>query len=173
MKNTIKSTHILSIRERFIIFLFENSKNMYRYVFKRKQKSWEISKEKLMLFSENTLGKDLALFLNKNNFKLEPKLEKHDIYHVLTNYPTTALGEIQLSAFNIGSGKRSLYTVGVAFVGTIIMVDNLTAIRSAFKKGKKAINYTNWDFEFLLKENTEDLKKLLFNKTNNNIITII
>lgn len=67
--------------------------------------------EELQQFKRNTLGKDLALFLVKNNFKLESKLEKHDIYHILTYYPTTVIGKICLSSFNI---EKKLYILGVS-----------------------------------------------------------
>ena len=154
------------IREKFILFLFENSKNMYRYIFKRKIKAWEINLDYLLQLEKDTLGNDLAMFLIKNNFKLEAKLEKHDIYHVLTGYPTTVLGEISLSSFNIGTGKRSLYTFLVAIVGAFIMLENMKIFIKAFKKGKSAKNYTKWQFEYLLKEKTQDLQKLLFNNIN-------
>lgn len=168
-KNTIKYT----IREKLILFLFENSKNIYRKYFKKDVLAWNITIPKLLNYKENTLGKDLALFLIENNFQVEPKFETHDIYHILSSYPTTVLGEICLSAFNVGSGKKSLYTYAVTLVGSIILIDKLSSILKAYKRGKSAKNYSLWSFEFLLNEKTEDLKALLFNNKNINNNTII
>ena len=173
MKNVIKSTYLVSIREKMIIFLFENSKNICRNLFKKNKKAWNTSVEKIANYPINTLGNDLSVFLKSNGFNLEPKLETHDIYNVLTNYPTTALGEILLSTFNIGTGKKSIYTFGVALIGSIIMLEKLPKIISAFQKGQKSTNYTKWNFEYLLNEDTESLKALLFKKYKTEIQTII
>jgi len=169
----IENTSKYTFRERLIVFLFENSKNIYRITFKKNKKAWDTSLEKLETYNHETLAKDLSLFLKENNFKLEEKFESHDIYHVLTQYPTTVKGEICLSFFNIGTGKKSIYTVGVAFIGLFIMLENYKLFIKAYKRGKTAKNYTKWNFEFLLNEKTENLRKLLFNKINNENIIII
>lgn len=152
----------LKIRERLIIQLFEHSKNVYRQVFKRNKKAWNTSINELSKFENGTLGKDLANFLNKNNFALEPKLEKHEIYHILTGYPTTVVGEICLSLFNVANGKRSIYTGGVAFLGAFLLLEEYQTFKTAYQKGKKARAYVKWEFEHLLNENTNNLKALLF-----------
>ena len=166
MKTLILRLNKLTLREEIIIFLFENSKNLYRNVFKNETEAWKITVSDLLKYPNNSLGKDLAIFLKTNDFKLEPKLEKHDIYHILSDYPTTVIGEICLSSFNIGTGKRSLYTMIVAIIGAVIMLDKYKLFLTAYKRGKKAKSYTKWNFEYLLKEETDCLKKLLFNQKN-------
>lgn len=162
MKNDIVLSSKRSLRERFIIFLFDHSKNIYRIFFKKHQKNWAVTIPKLLNYENRTLGKDLALFLTEHGFELEPKFEKHDIYHILTDYPTTVTGEISLSVFNVANGKRSIYTIGVALIGVFVMIDNLETFKQAYQRGKNARSYAKWKFEHLLNENTQELKKHIF-----------
>lgn len=155
-----------SIRAKLLLVLFEISKPVYRFVFKRKQKAWQKDIKQLLNYAPHTLGNDLALFLLKNRFNLEPKLEKHDIYHIISGYSTTIIGEIELSWFNIGVGKRSLYTLGVAGLGALLLIEYFACFRQAYQRGKTARNYSRWNFENLLNENTEELKKHIFYKEN-------
>lgn len=162
MKKVISIQTNYTFREKLIIALFDLSKNIYRVTIKRYTKNWNTSIAQLANYNDGTLGKDLALFLEAHNFNLEPKFEKHDIYHFLTDYPTTVVGEICLSTFNVGNGKRSIYTVGVAMVGVLIMIDNYSVFKKAYFRGKNARSYVKWDFQHLLNEQTINLKALLF-----------
>lgn len=166
MKNNISISQTYSLRERLIVLLFDYSKNIYRLTIKRKHKTWPLTKAKLLQFPKGSLGKDLGLFLNEQGFELEPKFEKHDIYHILTDYPTTVIGEICLGVFNVANGKRSIYTVGVALFGVFIMIDEFEVFKQAYQRGKNARSYANWKFEHLLNENTEELKKHIFRQKN-------
>ena len=102
----------------------------------------------------------------KNDFQLEAKYENHDVYHILTNYPTTIIGEICLATFNVGNGKRKLFTVACALFGAIVMFEHYKTFIDAFQRGKNARFYGNWKFEYLLKENTVELKKYIFKQKN-------
>ena len=172
MKNHISIPQTYSLRERLILLLFDYSKNIYRLTIKRKQKAWPLTIEKLLQFPKGSLGKDLGLFLRVQGFELEPKFEKHDIYHIITDYPTTVIGEICLGVFNVANGKRSIYTVGVALLGVLIMLEEYETFAQAYQRGKNARSYANWKFEHLLNENTEELKKHIF-KQKNDLETMI
>ena len=161
-----------SLREKAIIFMFEHSKNAYKKWFKKKQMAWTTSRTQLRQYEEGSLGKDLAIFLTINQFELEAKFEKHDIYHVLTDYTTTVVGEICLSIFLIANGKRSIYTRGVAFVGSIAMIEHFKLFKAAYLRGKYAHSIAKWQFEHLLKENTNDLKKQIFKQKHSPVVVI-
>ncbi len=165
MKTTINATNY-SFREKLILFFFDALKGIYKKFFKRNKKAWKTTILELLKFEDHTLGKDLALFIQKNNFQLEAKYENHDVYHVLTNYPTTIIGEICLATFNVGNGKKKLFTVASALIGAIIMFEHFKIFKAAYQRGKNAKFYGNWKFEYLLKENTEELKKYIFKQEN-------
>lgn len=168
MKNIVPVLKIkYSLREKLIILLFNYSKELYRIFIKRNVKPWSFSLQDLNKFRKGSLGKELATFLQKHHFDLEPKFEKHDIYHILTDYPTNVIGEISLSVFNVGNGKRSIYTIGVALIGVFIMLEEYQVFIKAYKRGKAARSFAKWKFEFLLNENTQELKKHIFREDNN------
>ncbi|MGB0884923.1 MAG: Coq4 family protein [Chitinophagales bacterium] len=167
MKNIILVKQKYPIREWLIYFLFENSKNIYRVFAKRNYEPWTLTVNNLLAFEENTLGKDLGLFLNKHNFNLEPKFEKHDIHHLLTGYEPNVIGEVCVSVFNLANGKRKLYTSVAAFFGVLIMFEEYKTFIEAYKRGKNARSYAKWKFEHLLNENTQELKKYIFKQENN------
>lgn len=74
------------MRKKFIYWLFEHSQRMY-VNFKNK-KPWGITSQELLTYSKNSFGFHLGKLLIENNFELLPKVERHDCYHLLTNYGT-------------------------------------------------------------------------------------
>ena len=94
----------MAIRKNICVWLFEKSTMPYARLFKRGKAPWKLSKKDLMNFQKGTLGNALGTFLYRNNFDLIPKLERHDAYHVITNYGTEVENEIALQYFFFGNG---------------------------------------------------------------------
>lgn len=98
-------------------------------------------------------------WFKKNQFQLIPKLEDHDVLHVLLNYKTTLVGEIKMQCFLLGNRKRSVYALFTALIGIVLVPEKLLAFRHEFSKGKKCAAISNWDFEYLLSEPLELLQR--------------
>jgi ubiquinone biosynthesis protein Coq4 len=119
---TSDSRHkLLDIREKLLIKMFEFTKPYYVKYFKRHQNPWQQNIKTLKRFPSKTLGNALGNFLKKNDFELLPKLEAHDILHVLLNYQTTIEGEIKMQFFLLGNGKKSIYALFTAILGIILI----------------------------------------------------
>ncbi len=153
MQSTFKN-----IRKKIIITLFEKSQNMYTILFKKKKKPWNISKKELLNYPKGSLGKEIGLFLAKNNFEVLPKLERHDCYHLITGYGTEVQDEIALQYLCYGNGKKSLYLFGVIVVGTIILPDYFKYYITSYKKGKNLKPFYHLNFKPLLTTNLKTLK---------------
>ena len=77
--------------------MYEISRRPYQKYFK-KSVPWEIGKQELLQYPKNSLGFELGNFLDRNHFDIQPKLEDHDIIHVL---PTPVFPLLKKSECNI------------------------------------------------------------------------
>ena len=150
-------------RKKIINWLFEKSQTIYTRYFK-KNKPWEIRKLDLLKYSADSLGNHLGQFLEVNGFELIPKVERHDVYHVITNYGINAEDEIALQYLCFGNGKRSLYLFAVIILGTIILPDYLKYYYDSYCIGKKANAFYHYDFSKLLEVPLSDFRQFIFRK---------
>ena len=123
---------------------------LYRDLFKNNKLSWGESRESLERFSEGTLGKQLSNFLYENSIDLQPKMENHDVFHVILGYNTSLPEEAALHFFLIGNNKKSRYAKIAALVGFAIFPEYISLYRSAYRRGKNTCHFTSWEFKDLL-----------------------
>tara|TARA_B100000809_G_scaffold222378_1_gene231300 strand:- start:2480 stop:2914 length:435 start_codon:yes stop_codon:yes gene_type:complete len=138
-------------REKICIWLFEKSKTPYAKYFKSTA-AWNLNNTDLLSFPTNTLGYELGLFLTTNGYHLIPKLEKHDAYHVITEYGTSVKDEIALQFFFLGNKKRSPYLFGVITIGTLLTPEKITDYYRAYIHGKESTPFHKWNIRQLLNE---------------------
>jgi ubiquinone biosynthesis protein Coq4 len=137
------------MKDQLIEKMYEWSKKPYQRFFKNKI-AWEISKQELLSYSNETLGYHLGQFLQKNNFDIQPKLEDHDIIHVLTNTGISVREEIGMQYYLLGNGKNSLYLYLVILAGTLFYPTHINYFIKEFRKGKKAHHFHDLDFSKML-----------------------
>jgi hypothetical protein len=125
--------------------LYEWSKKPYQKYFK-KNESWNITMTELINYKEETLGFHLGCFLMKYNFEIQPKLEEHDIIHVLTNTGISVTDEIGMEYFLLGNGKRSSYQFMVIVMGTVVYPTRLKFFLNLYKRGKQSHQFYDLDF---------------------------
>lgn len=152
----------MNIRKQLIIWLFDNSQKVYTALFK-KHEAWNISTQELLTYPENTFGKQLGLFLHKNGFELIPKVERHDAYHTLTGFGTNVEDEIALQCLCLGNGKRSPYLYGAVILGILILPDYLKYYKQAYKIGKQANAFHQFNYKFILHSDFQTFKSIIFN----------
>tara|TARA_R110002051_G_scaffold101623_5_gene172465 strand:- start:3698 stop:4153 length:456 start_codon:yes stop_codon:yes gene_type:complete len=129
--------------------LYEISKKPYQKYIK-KNSPWDISAQDLLKFPNHTLGFHLSCFLLKYSFELQPKLESHDVYHVLTNTGVSVPEEISMQYYLLGNGKHSLYLFTVISIGTLLCLTHFKTFKSAYNRGKKSLKFHQIDFSKLL-----------------------
>ncbi len=168
-------------REKLCEWLFESSKGPYgKYI--KKNKEWELTREDLMSYDKESLGYALGSFLTTNDFQLLPKLERHDVYHVLTDFTISVKDEIAMQFFFFGNGKRSLYLFFVMIVGAFLFPEHYRYFKKCYRQGTEAISFGHWHMLDFLHLPLSRLKKIIYgNKpipgmtatANNNILTAI
>ena len=133
------------MRDLFIEKMYELSKKPYQKFFK-KEKAWDVEINQLIQLPNDSLGFHLGCFLLKYNFEIQPKLEDHDIIHVLTNTGISVIDEIGMQYYLYGNGKRSLYLMMVIISGTLFYPTRFSYFKKQYKRGKTAHEFYGLDF---------------------------
>ncbi len=145
------------MRNSLIIFLYKRSKKIYQNWYKSNS-PWKVTISQLLEMDSKSIGYNLGVFLKKNDFKLEAKLENHDVFHIITGINTSVIGEISLQFFLLGNGKRSPYLIMVILIGLILYIDKAITFKSFYTKGKRATPFYQLDFEKLLDHSLDNFK---------------
>ena len=169
MKTTLFLNRFCTLREKLLIKLVAWTKPIYGRVFQKSKIPWKVNFKKLKQFPPQTLGHDLAIFLEKEGLDLMPKFESHDVYHVLLKYKTTVVDEARMQFFLMGNRKYSLYIIGTNVIAIFFLPEHIKAFIKEFHKGRKALPIAQWNFEYLLNEPTKSLRKLIFRRPTKNM----
>lgn len=112
----------------------------------RKKKVFPYSMEKLSALPYETVGNELWQVLNKQNLRLLPYYEKHDIKHVVLQYPFTDEGEVGLQFFMLGNGRISFPVLSTIIYGIITMPEYYASFKKAYRKGKEipTLDQVDW-----------------------------
>jgi len=153
----------MKLRKKLIEKLFEWSQKIY-LKFKKKE-PWGISTAELLEYPNNSFGKNLGAFLNKNGFELIGKVERHDAYHVLSGFGTNVEDEIALQYLCYGNGKRTPYLTGVLLLGTTLLPKYASYYYNSYLIGKQINTFHHFDFQKLLHTDFEGFRKVIFSET--------
>lgn len=148
----MKTSHLPLYRFRCWLLekLYEVSVWFYTIVFKRKTTAWDVSIGDLEKYPKNSLGKELAVFLKRNGFSIQQKLESHDVFHILTDTGVEVPDEISMQFLLFANGKRSVYGVFTASIGSLLIPEYFALYRKQYRKGKSLRTFHHWDFKSLL-----------------------
>ena len=149
------------IRIQILTFLFDTCLAFYSKHFKRNRKAWNITKNELTQYPKESLGYQLGVFLQNNKFDLMPKLENHDCFHIITNYPAQVKDEIALQYLCLGNGERSFSSLLVIITGTILLPEYFNYYVNSFRKGKQYKPFYHLEYQNLLHQNINSIKNLL------------
>lgn len=138
----------------------------------KKNEPWNITRTELCHFPIQSLGYALGQFLITNDFHLIPKLERHDAYHVITNYGTTVEEEIALQFFFLGNGKTSLYLFAVITIGFMLLPEYYKNYYTAYLHGKSCNDLYKWSIKALLNTPLHKIQSNLFEQANTSNINV-
>lgn len=112
----------------------------------RRNKKFPYSMEQLSALPYETVGNELWQLLNAHNIRLLPYYERHDIKHVVLNYPFTDDGEVSLQFFMLANGRISFPVLATVMYGLVTMPEYYGSFRKAWERGKQARNLENMDW---------------------------
>jgi len=100
------------------------------------RRPWGLTAAQLADFPPATLGHALGHHLLANGFELMPRLESHDVWHLLTGIGTDVVSEVALQFLLLGNGKRSLYLLGVVALGGLLFPEAWARFARACRRGQ-------------------------------------
>lgn len=154
-----------TIRLRLMMVLYDGSSRLYAQLFKRHKKPWGIGKMAFLAYPPGTLGAALGVFYAHNGFDVMPKLENHDVFHVLTETGTAIQDEIAMQYLLLGNGKISLYLLAMIGIGTSLYPEHFRYFIQSFRKGKACQPFHGLEFSHLLEHPLSMLQGMLIAKT--------
>ncbi|RXM49869.1 MULTISPECIES: Coq4 family protein [unclassified Chryseobacterium] len=148
----------------FLLFVYDKTQKLYRKYFKKKKRQWQFNERQLLEFKEDSLGRKLGEFYHKHGFSMIPKMENHDVHHLITDCGTNFEDEIAMQYLLLGNGKLNAHLLAAIVLGTIILPEYVKIYIKAYRKGQTMRAFYEWDFESLLWQNFEHLKDFIQQK---------
>lgn len=152
------------LRVQFLLFVYDKTQKLYRRYFKKKKRQWQFNEKQLLSFNEDTLGRKLGEFYKRHGFTMIPKMENHDVHHLITGCGTNFEDEIAMQYLLLGNGKLNAHLLAAIILGTLILPEYSKMYLQAFRKGQNMRSFHHWDFEALLWQNFENLKDFIQQK---------
>lgn len=149
----------MPIRDRLLTFLFAHTHRPYAAL--KRREPWNLTPLDLVRMRPGSLGAVLGHYLLEQGFELMPKLESHDVAHLLTGTPTDVRGEIALQFLLFGNGKRSPYLLGVLLAGLLLYPGSWDVWGAAYRRGQAMGRFHDLAFRALLDEPFVDLLNTL------------
>lgn len=128
-------------------------------------KIYENKVDFLLKMPEGTLGNDIGRSLKKNNLRLVPRYESHDLKHVLLNYGMNPVDEIRMQAFMIGNGNYSISVFAIFIFGALILPNLWSIFYIDFRKGRESVPIKTWTIEEYSHFKTSLLRKSILKIT--------
>ncbi|KAA2215477.1 Coq4 family protein [Chryseobacterium sediminis] len=152
------------IRVQFLLFVYDKTQKLYRKYFKKKKRQWQFNEKQLLEFQEDSLGRKLGEFYRKHGFSMIPKMENHDVHHLITGCGTNFEDEIAMQYLLLGNGKLNAHLLAAIVLGTIILPEYVKIYIKAYKKGQNMRAFHHWDFEELLSQKYEHVMDFIQQK---------
>ncbi|MCA5006619.1 Coq4 family protein [Sphingobacterium bovistauri] len=152
------------MRLRFMLFLYNGSSSLYAKVFKRTKKAWGLSVDDFLNYPDDSLGYAVGEFYRAKGFDIMPKLENHDVYHVITGTDTKIHDEVAMQYLLMGNGKRSLYMYAMVLIGTLIYPEFIRYYLFSYQKGKSFYPFYNIEFKNYLSHSLLEVQAFLTQK---------
>lgn len=132
---------------------------LYRRLTRSHTAPWDLTREALAARTPGTLGHALGAFLVRYDLQLMPALESHDVFHVLLGYQQTVLDEARMQCCLVGSGRRSLYSLGTVLLAVATHPGHTLDFAGHVRRGWRLANFSRWDFHSLLEVEVDVLRE--------------
>lgn len=145
------------IRAQFLVFLAHKVGLPY-FKMVRKQPAFPYTTADLTAMPTESVGFQLHQFFENNALDLLPYYEKHDIKHIILDYPPTEEGEVCLQTFMLANGRITIPILIAVYYGWLTMPEYWSSFKSAWRRGRKNMPLSNLDWIALVPQNINSVK---------------
>jgi hypothetical protein len=149
------------IRKKLLVYLAHDVALPY-FKLVRKGYKFPYSIKELQRFEEGTVGRELYSFFFNNDLELLPHYEKHDVKHVVLNYPPTEEGEVSLQCFILANGRVTAPVIFSVVVGFIIMPEKWKSFSKAWIRGRRTPCLNKLDWFNLVPQQMTEVRQQIF-----------
>jgi hypothetical protein len=123
---------------------------------------YEDKARQLKELPDGTLGKDIANCLEKNDLRLVPNYESHDLKHVLLDFKMTPVDEIRMQAFMLGNGNCTFPSFAIFIFGALLLPDLWAVFCKDYTNGRSAKPISTWTIEDYAHYQTSTLRAIVY-----------
>lgn len=146
------------LRERFVTHLIGDYVPVLNLV--RDPAPWP-ALEELRDYPRGTLGREVAEYLDARGLPFKVRYENHDAIHAVLDYETNIRGEMELQAFMWANRASSPAGRVLFVVGGMLLPEQWSAMREAFRRGQDARPIEEGRLPFRLRETFEEVRAAL------------
>lgn len=150
-------------RARLLVFL-AHSVGLPYFKLVRRQVDFPYTATELAALPQNTVGYKMHQFFQENALSLLPYYEKHDIKHIVLNYPPTEEGEVCLQTFMLANGRCTIPVLIAVIYGWLTMPEYWPGFRQAWQRGRSNIPLGDLDWIALVPVNIDRVRSWLLRR---------
>jgi ubiquinone biosynthesis protein Coq4 len=144
------------LRERFVTHIIGDYVPVLNLV--RRPARWPTLAE-LREYPEETLGRQVAAYLDARGLPFKVRYENHDAIHAILDYETNIQGEMEVQAFLWANGSSSPAGRVLFVVGGLLLPEHWDAMARAYRRGRAAAPIREGRLPFRLREPFADLRR--------------
>ncbi|HEX8516186.1 MAG TPA: hypothetical protein VF868_08300 [Bacteroidia bacterium] len=114
--------------------------------------------EDLLRLADDTIGKELAVYLREKGLHLVPGYLKHDCKHIILGYGMDEAGEAAMQFYFLGNRHYSVPVVMTCMFCVLLMPENWRMFSYEFRKGRNAPAFPELDPSLAVTMKTADLR---------------
>ena len=123
-----------------------------------KKESWNLSTQQLLSFPNDTVGRALGEFLQKQEVEPLSKAEFHDVQHVLFDFSISFVDEVALQFFLRGNGIKTIASVTTTIGAWFILPFHWQYLKSSYQKGQQYNCVSVINTKSILQQNIHQVK---------------
>jgi hypothetical protein len=142
---------LLNMGEKLLVTLSHLALRLHAR-FRKSTQPWQLEASSLTSCPPGSLGEALYQFYHQHQYHPIPRMEYHDVEHLILEYQTDVKGEILLQSFVVGNGKKTFFAVLACVASACILPETIFLSYQAYKRGKTYLPI--WHIDYRAELNT-------------------
>lgn len=146
------------MRWKFVKWLTVKATDMCNFLLRKR--NWKHSLADYRNMPTDSLGNNLADYMEKNNIRFKQNLDRHDLKHIVLGYEMNMPDELRIHSFLLGNRCYNLMSMAYLFICVAVVPEIIPTLRKDFKRGRKAKKMREINLENYLESDLKECQKL-------------